>query len=223
METLPAVQVNEKRKAEAVLRRAAREKAQKTESVELKQEKTVTFQGSPIDRDDEMDTEGVAAAPAAAEPTKRYRIPKKPVVEPEVVATTQSAAPESASNNDSVASLTMLGHKSSSPSSVADGQTPAGSQLTSPLPQPNVGCAEPQLLFAGFASELYTMNMKSMEELAKLLSIIDIPSKKADLHFKLANTAGTAQDLAFVPTTQAVYGHFTFTNFVKQDFSLPPQ
>ena len=143
METLPAVQVNEKRKAEAVLRRAAREKAQKTESVELKQEKTVTFQASPIDSDDEMDTEGVGAAPAAVEPTKKYRISKKPIEpEVEVVATTQSADPESASNNDSVASLTMLGHKSSSPSSVADGQTPAGSQLTSPLPQPNVLAAQ---------------------------------------------------------------------------------
>jgi hypothetical protein len=228
METLPAVQVNEKRKAEAILRRAAREKAQRTESVELKQEKTVTFQGSPIDSDDEVVAEGVAAAPAAGEPQKRYRIQKKPSIAPEVVATTQSEPPKSeppksASNDDSADSSVILGHKSSSPTSVADGQTPAGSQLTSPSAQPNVGCVEPQFLFAGFASELYTMSFKSMEALAKLLLFTDIPSKKADLHFKLANTTGTAQDLVFVPATHAVYGHFTFSDFVKQNFALPPQ
>ena len=187
---------------------------------QLKQEKTVTFPSSPINSDDEGVAEGVAAAPAAAEPPKKYKIQRKP----EVVATTRSKAPESAANDDSVASSTVLGHKSLSPTSVADDQTPAGSQLTSPLAQPNVGCAEPQLLFADFASELFTMNMKSMEELAKLLSIpFKEHIKKADLHFKLVNTAGTAQDLVFIPTTDAVYGHFTFSNFVKQNFSLPPQ
>ena len=85
---------------------------------QLKQEKTVTFPSSPINSDDEGVAEGVAAAPAAAEPPKKYKIQRKP----EVVATTRSKAPESAANDDSVASSTVLGHKSLSPTSVADDQ-----------------------------------------------------------------------------------------------------
>ena len=229
METSTADQVNEKRKAEAILRRDARLKKQKLEgeSGEFSQSRGIEKSLSSSAVAEDAVTKGnaeVTVAPvlsplkAAASPPNKSSIVPRNTAPPEPLSSALAVIPANTPEGDGAKAGSIA-----SATSVVNGLTPAGSQLTSPLAQPIVCCAEPQLLFIKFASELFAMTAEAMRELAKLLLMDDIPTKKAELHFKLANTTGKAQDLEFIQSTARAHGHFVFSNFEKQHFASPPQ